>query len=80
MSNYTTSNQKIEALIEEVFTLNRQDRHVFIQKIFFGLIKHDNSILIPMLHKAGISAPKIADALGVDSSLLYRDYLKKEDK
>jgi len=80
MSNYTTSGAKIEVLLKEIFTLPRQDRITLLQKFFFSSIKHDNAITIPMLHEAGVPVVDIANALNIDPSLIYRDYLKKEEK
>ncbi len=80
MSNYTPKNEEIEALIDEVLNFTRQSRMIFLQKLIFVLVKHDNKILIPLLHKAGVSTTQIAEAIGVNQSVISTEYLKKEEK
>lgn len=79
MSDYTTKDGKVKStdvdgLITKVLGLPRKDRIVFLQKIFFAIIKYDNSILISLLRKKGVKISEIGKELGLDESIISREF------
>lgn len=80
MSDYTINKPKIEALIDEVLTLTAYEQHLFLQKIIFSVIKKEKSILIQLLRKYKVSGAEIAKELGVNQSIINRDFPKGGSK